>query len=102
MVCNRSTSMNNPASSPVLPASHGAAVAERSLGSSSRTGLTEATQLNLVERLASWRRHVVERLGPAEIRRRLWHMLPGVLPVLFWLLPHTHPLSMFWRVMFVA
>ena len=31
------------------------------------------------------------RLGQSELRRRLLHMLPGLLPVLLWLYPHEYP-----------
>jgi dolichol kinase len=34
---------------------------------------------------------LVERLGMAEFRRRLLHMLPGFLPVVLWFYPHQHP-----------
>lgn len=33
------------------------------------------------------------RLGRPEARRRLWHMLPGLLPFVLALVPHQHPLS---------
>ncbi|WP_166819972.1 diacylglycerol/polyprenol kinase family protein [Thalassoroseus pseudoceratinae] len=33
------------------------------------------------------------RLEPKEWRRRLWHMSPGLLPPLLWLIPHRDPLS---------
>lgn len=36
---------------------------------------------------------LMERLGPTEIRRRLWHILPGFLPFLLWWFPHADPLS---------
>ena len=32
-----------------------------------------------------------ERLGPAEMRRRAHHILPGFLPLLLWVIPHPHP-----------
>ena len=35
-------------------------------------------------------------LGPIsakELKRRMWHMLPGLLPVLSWIVPHKDPLS---------
>ena len=36
-------------------------------------------------------RHVVDRLGISECRRRLLHMLPGLLPVVLWVVPHKDP-----------
>ncbi len=36
---------------------------------------------------------VMQRTGRTELRRRLWHMLPGVLPVFLWPIPHADPLS---------
>ena len=33
------------------------------------------------------------RLGMTEFRRRLWHMLPGLLPIILWAIPHRDPLS---------
>lgn len=33
------------------------------------------------------------RFGPTEVRRRIWHMAPGLLPFLLWPIPHTDPLS---------
>lgn len=46
--------------------------------------------LDLVFRLpgAAW---AAGRLGQAELRRRLLHMLPGLLPLLLWLYPHQYP-----------
>lgn len=32
-------------------------------------------------------------LGPIEVRRRIWHMAPGLLPFLLWPIPHRDPLS---------
>ena len=43
-----------------------------------------------------WWNTVAERLGPREIKRRLWHMTPGLLPFVFWALPHTDPLTPGW------
>jgi phytol kinase len=33
---------------------------------------------------------VHDRLGPAEVRRRVNHMLPGFFPLLLWVIPHPH------------
>jgi len=33
------------------------------------------------------------RLGDSEFRRRVWHMAPGLLPILSWAIPHKDPLS---------
>jgi dolichol kinase len=42
------------------------------------------------------------RITPTELRRRLWHMLPGLLPVLLWFFPHRDPLSPTLQVIIVA
>jgi len=34
---------------------------------------------------------LINRLGPSECRRRLLHMLPGLLPCLLWIIPHRDP-----------
>jgi len=41
----------------------------------------------------SWLRSALSRLSPAEWRRRLLHMLPGLLPFVLWAVPHRDPLS---------
>jgi len=33
------------------------------------------------------------RLGAKEMRRRIWHMTPGLLPMLLWPIPHSDPTS---------
>lgn len=45
----------------------------------------------------SW---MTDRLGPAETHRRLWHILPGFLPFLLWVIPHADYLK-FWFVVMV-
>jgi len=35
----------------------------------------------------------MDRLGEVELKRRLWHMLPGLLPLLLWPIPHSDPIS---------
>ncbi|MBA4032538.1 MAG: hypothetical protein C0478_16840 [Planctomyces sp.] len=32
-----------------------------------------------------------QRLSAQEVRRRLWHMTPGLLPIALWFIPHTDP-----------
>jgi dolichol kinase len=46
--------------------------------------------LNVVMRLpgAEW---AARRLGQAELRRRLLHMVPGLLPLVLWAYPHQYP-----------
>jgi dolichol kinase len=34
---------------------------------------------------------IEQRIGPTELRRRGYHMLPGFLPLLLWVIPHPHP-----------
>lgn len=36
---------------------------------------------------------LVSRLGWREWRRRIWHMSPGLLPLLLWPIPHADPIS---------
>ena len=43
-----------------------------------------------------WWSTLVERLGPRELKRRMWHMTPGLLPFVFWALPHSDPLTPGW------
>jgi phytol kinase len=41
-------------------------------------------------RHASFGELVHDRLGAAEVRRRAHHMLPGLIPLVLWVLPHPH------------
>lgn len=36
---------------------------------------------------------VEERISARELRRRLWHMTPGLLPLILWPIPHEDPVS---------
>lgn len=36
---------------------------------------------------------LLHRLSHAEMRRRIWHMFPGLLPIASWAYPHEDPLS---------
>lgn len=51
---------------------------------------TDRNPLNVVMKLpgAKW---AAARLGQSELRRRLLHMVPGLLPILLWLYPHEYP-----------
>jgi dolichol kinase len=42
------------------------------------------------------------RLTRTELRRRLWHMAPGLLPFLMWYFPHRDPISPTMRGIMVA
>lgn len=44
----------------------------------------------------------LRRLSPAELRRRLWHVAPGFLPALLWLVPHRDPIGMPARLSILA
>lgn len=45
-----------------------------------------------VPQAPSWGlRGIAQRLGPCESRRRLLHMLPGLLPLFLWFIPHNDP-----------
>lgn len=41
------------------------------------------------------------RLGPNELRRRIWHMSPGLLPFILWAIPHADPMSPTLRVILI-
>jgi dolichol kinase len=43
-------------------------------------------------------RLLARRIGATELRRRGYHMLPGLLPLLLWVIPHSHP----WVVSLIA
>lgn len=55
----------------------------------------------LTAKLRSTADTVVKRLGMQEIRRRLWHMAPGLLPFVFSNIPHTDPVDRVWRTIFI-
>lgn len=42
------------------------------------------------------------RLDRVELRRRVWHMLPGLLPFLLWYFPHRDPISPTLRGIMIA
>jgi dolichol kinase len=42
------------------------------------------------------------RLSSTELRRRLWHMAPGLLPLLLWPFPHRDPLSFRMRLIILS
>lgn len=48
------------------------------------------------------RRPILRRLPPAELRRRLWHVAPGFLPALLWVVPHRDPIGMPARLAILA
>lgn len=37
-----------------------------------------------------------------ELRRRLWHILPGLLPFLAWVVPHEDPVTVWFKVLIVG
>jgi len=39
------------------------------------------------------RTRLAGRMGPTELRRRIWHISPGLLPFLLWPIPHADPIS---------
>lgn len=48
-------------------------------------------------------RELVEhRLGAQEMRRRLWHMVPGLMPVVLWVIPHADPISLMLKLTIVG
>lgn len=54
------------------------------------TDRSSGSPLDVVFRLPGTR-VIAGRMGKAELRRRLLHMTPGLLPVLLWLYPHSYP-----------
>ncbi len=40
-----------------------------------------------------WKQLLVERVGITELKRRVWHFVPGLLPVVSCLYPHKDPIS---------
>lgn len=54
------------------------------------------------ETAASSRQQIFCSLSLNERRRRLWHMLPGFLPLSWWVLPHSTPLSFTWQASLCA
>src|SRR5712672_273418 len=55
--------------------------------------------------IQSWRSGVLlpdlsGKFTAAEVRRRIVHMAPGLLPFVLWLVPHGHPFS--WHMQFAV
>ncbi len=46
--------------------------------------------------ISRWWTTIAKRLGPQELKRRLWHIVPGLLPFFLWMIPHTDPLTSWW------
>ena len=44
----------------------------------------------------------LRRISTSELRRRLWHMSPGILPFVFAVIPHKDPLSLDARAIMVS
>ncbi len=42
------------------------------------------------------------RLTPAEIKRRTWHMLPGLFPFMLWVFPHDDPMTPILRYIIIG
>jgi len=80
--------------------SKSAAIVARHTNSSTRAprpGLHRGQLLDTAGSI-SWLTHLPrqlhERLGVRELTRRIWHMAPGLCPILWWFLPHGDPLSL--------
>lgn len=54
------------------------------------------------KRVVAARPLVLGQVSPRELRRRIWHMSPGLLPVLSWAIPHKDPLSPTYQGIIVA
>ena len=52
------------------------------------TGATTADQVG-IHHGTPW----YDRIGAAELRRRVWHISPGCLPAILWFVPHRDPIS---------
>lgn len=61
-------------------------------------GRATANGPGLLGRRITWR----ERVGVAELRRRAWHMSPGLLPFPLWFFPHQDPISLTLRLIMSA
>ena len=48
--------------------------------------------------VSRWWNAAAECLGSREIKRRVWHMAPGLLPLALWAVPHADPLTMGWLI----
>jgi len=57
---------------------------------------------SILVRISSGMASVGSRLEPSEWRRRVWHFVPGFLPFILWGIPHSDPLSLRTRGIFVA
>ena len=43
------------------------------------------------------------RIPAVELRRRIWHIAPGFLPMVLWLIPHSDPLSLrLWTILLLV
>ena len=55
-----------------------------------------APRLKRSKTSARWHRILGAEVGfisRKELKRRMWHMLPGLLPIISWIVPHKDPLS---------
>ena len=44
-----------------------------------------------------------KRVRRVEVRRQLWHILPGFLPIALWFVPHRDPLTpLMWAILLVV
>jgi dolichol kinase len=73
----------------VRPALHNTN-AKRSAATSSRTGAQSHELTAGDARHGALVRYLESRIGTTEVRRRVNHMLPGVFPLLLWMIPHPH------------
>lgn len=62
----------------------------------------DLSQQSLLDRILRIRSRVAGQLGLRELRRRMWHMMPGFLPFVLWGIPHRDPISPTLRVVAVA
>lgn len=61
-----------------------------------------AIDIAVSERIGSQVQPLLQRVSARELRRRMWHMLPGFLPFLLWGVPHADPLSPLLRLIIVG
>ncbi len=72
-------------------------------GTNSRL-LVRRTPLTFTHSGVTWHRLtevLVRRLGLQELRRRLWHMAPGLYPFIFCFIPHVAPESWIWKAVYL-
>jgi len=82
------TKVNRPKKVAAQAGFAGASPVSLAASGGSLTGAATAGRV-AAPRGATWR----DRITAAELRRRVWHISPGCLPVILWFVPHRDPIS---------